>query len=68
MPAYPPPFHLTHSMIARMADIAERVGARKVAQRRGCSARTVERAAARLQAEGRLRYVGPKKGGHSDVL
>src|SRR3546814_5285272 len=29
---------------------------------------TVERAAARLQSEGRLRHVGPKKGGRWEVL
>ncbi|KGM57048.1 cell filamentation protein Fic [Lysobacter arseniciresistens ZS79] len=40
----------------------------EVARGLGCSARTVERAAARLQADGRLRYVGPKKGGHWEVL
>lgn len=34
----------------------------------GRSLRTVERAVAKLQAEGRLRYLGPKKGGHWDVL
>lgn len=32
------------------------------------SLRTVERAVAKLQTEGRLRYVGPKKGGHWDVI
>lgn len=39
-----------------------------VSRATGLSLRTVERVAARLQAEGRLRYVGPKKGGHWDVL
>lgn len=33
----------------------------------GRDLRTMERAAARLQAEGRLRYIGPKKGGRWDV-
>lgn len=40
----------------------------EVAQVIGRSVRTVERAVAKLQAEGRLRYRGPKKGGHWDVL
>lgn len=39
-----------------------------VAQAIGRSLRTVERAAAKLKAEDRLRYIGPKKGGHWDVL
>ena len=33
----------------------------------GRDLRTMERAAARMQAEGRLRYIGPKKGGRWDV-
>ena len=33
----------------------------------GRAVSTVERAAARLQAEGRLHHVGPKKGGRWDV-
>ena len=40
----------------------------EVAQALGRSLRTIERAAARLQADGRLRYQGPKKGGHWEVL
>lgn len=32
------------------------------------SLRTVERAVAKLQAEGKLRYLGPKKSGHWEVL
>ena len=33
MPAYQPPFQLSHRMTARMADIAERLGAWKAAHR-----------------------------------
>lgn len=33
----------------------------------GRDLRTIERAAARMQAEGRLCYIGPKKGGHWEV-
>ena len=40
----------------------------EVARAIGLAPSTVERAAARLQAEGRLRHVGPKKGGHWEVL
>ena len=40
----------------------------EIAQGIGRSVRTVERAAAKLQAEGKLRYVGPNKGGHWEVL
>lgn len=39
----------------------------EVADALGRARSTVERAAARLQTEGRLRHVGPKKGGHWDV-
>ena len=42
-----------------LADVADFIG-------RALS--TVERAAARLQSEGRLRHVGPKKGGRWEVL
>lgn len=34
----------------------------------GRALRTVERAAAKLQADGKLRYIGPKKGGHWEVI
>lgn len=40
----------------------------EVAQAIGRSLRTVERAAAKLQADDKLRYHGPKKGGHWEVL
>lgn len=40
----------------------------EVAEKIGKSQRTVERAAARLVDEGRLRYVGPRKGGHWETL
>lgn len=40
----------------------------EVAQATGRSLRTVERAAAKLQADGKLRYHGPKKGGRWEVL
>lgn len=40
----------------------------EVARAMGLAPSTVERAAARLQAEGRLHHVGPKKGGHWEVL
>lgn len=40
----------------------------EVARGLGCSARTVERAAAKLQEEGRLRHVGANKGGRWEVL
>ena len=38
-----------------------------VAEALGLSLSAVERAAAKLRQEGRLRYVGPKKGGHWEV-
>jgi ATP-dependent DNA helicase RecG len=34
----------------------------------GCSVRTVERAAANLQAQARLRHSGPTKGGRWEVV
>ncbi len=40
----------------------------EVAQAIGRSTRTVERIAAALQSAGKLRYRGPKKGGHWEVL
>jgi len=40
----------------------------EVADMIGKSVRTVERASAKLVREGRLRYVGPRKGGHWEVL
>lgn len=40
----------------------------EVAQAIGRSARTVERVAAQLQTEGKLRHHGPKKGGHWEVM
>lgn len=40
----------------------------EVAQAIGRSLRTVERAAAKLQADGKLRYDGPKKGGRWQAL
>lgn len=40
----------------------------EVAAQIGKSLRAVERAAAKLTSEGRLRYVGPRKGGHWEVL
>ncbi|WP_236544945.1 helix-turn-helix domain-containing protein [Aeromonas media] len=40
----------------------------QVAERIGRSTSTVERAAAALVKAGRLRFVGPRKGGHWEVL
>ena len=40
----------------------------EVAEAIGKSARAVERASAKLVQEGRLRHVGPRKGGHWEVL
>ena len=40
----------------------------EVAERIGKSVRAVERAAKKLSDQGRLKYVGPKKGGHWEVL
>ncbi len=40
----------------------------QVAETIGKSRRAVERAVAKLQEEARIRYVGPKKGGHWEVL
>jgi ATP-dependent DNA helicase RecG len=34
----------------------------------GKSLRAVERATAKLAVEGRLRYIGPRKGGHWETL
>ena len=42
-----------------LADVAEEIGR---------SIRTVERATTKLVSEGRLRYVGPRKGGHWETL
>jgi predicted transcriptional regulator len=41
---------------------------KQVAERIGRSTSTVERAAAALVKAGRLRFVGPRKGGHWEVL
>jgi len=40
----------------------------EVAEAIGRSLSAVERASAKLAKEGRLRYVGPRKGGHWEVL
>lgn len=40
----------------------------EAAQRIGRSTRTVERLASQLQAAGRLRHIGPNKGGHWEVM
>ena len=40
----------------------------EVAAALGRAVSTIERAAARLQADGKLRYQGPKKGGRWEVL
>jgi ATP-dependent DNA helicase RecG len=40
----------------------------EVAESTGRSLRAVERASARLVKDGRLRYVGPRKGGHWEVI
>lgn len=40
----------------------------EVAERLGKSVSAVERAAAKLREQGRLRHVGPRKGGHWEVL
>ena len=40
----------------------------EVAAAIGKSLRTVERVGSKLVKEGRLRHVGPKKGGHWEVL
>jgi len=39
----------------------------QVAQAIGKTTRTVERAAAHLQQQGKLRFIGPRKGGHWEV-
>ncbi|MFH1215491.1 MAG: ATP-binding protein [Pseudomonadota bacterium] len=44
------------------------LSAREVADRMGLSPRAVEKQIAKLREEGRLRRVGPAKGGHWDVL
>ncbi|WP_447202878.1 helix-turn-helix domain-containing protein [Aeromonas sanarellii] len=41
---------------------------KEVALRIGKSTSTVERATSALVKEGRLRFVGPRKGGHWEVL
>ena len=41
---------------------------KQLAERIGRSTSTVERAAAALVKAGRLRFVGPRKGGHWEVL
>ena len=40
----------------------------EVAAQIGKSVSAVERASAKLVTEGQLKYVGPKKGGHWEVL
>jgi ATP-dependent DNA helicase RecG len=44
------------------------LSARKVADRLGLSPRAVEKQIAKLREEGRIRRVGPAKGGHWEVL
>jgi ATP-dependent DNA helicase RecG len=40
----------------------------EVAEEIGKSLRAVERATAKLADDGRIRYVGPRKGGHWEIL
>jgi ATP-dependent DNA helicase RecG len=44
------------------------LAAREIAQRIGISPRAVEKQIAKLRKEGRLRRIGPAKGGHWEVL
>jgi ATP-dependent DNA helicase RecG len=44
------------------------LAAREIAQRIGISSRAVEKQIAKLRQEGRLRRIGPSKGGHWEVL
>ncbi|MCK5545466.1 MAG: winged helix-turn-helix transcriptional regulator, partial [Desulfobulbaceae bacterium] len=44
------------------------LAAREIAQRIGISPRAVEKQIAKLRQEGRLRRIGPAKGGHWEVL
>ena len=44
------------------------LAARELAQRIGISPRAVEKQIAKLRQEGRLRRIGPAKGGHWEIL
>ena len=57
----------TPDQILRMLDEKPEMTLAEVAQKIGKSLSAVERASSKLVKAGRLRYVGPKKGGHWEV-
>lgn len=58
----------TPERILRLLEAHPTMTLAEVAAEIGKSVRTVELASSRLVKEGRLKYVGPQKGGHWDVL
>jgi predicted HTH transcriptional regulator len=58
----------TPDQILRMLDEKPEMTLAEVASKIGKSLRAVERASSKLVKAGRLRFVGPKKGGHWEVI
>jgi ATP-dependent DNA helicase RecG len=58
----------TPDQILRMLDEMPEMTLAEVASKIGKSLRAVERATSKLVKAGRLRFVGPKKGGHWEVI
>ncbi|WP_447826615.1 Fic family protein [Aeromonas hydrophila] len=58
----------TPELIVNVLRLAPHLTLAEVAERIGKSARTVERSASALVKDGRLRFVGPRKSGHWEVL
>ena len=58
----------TPDQILRMLDEKPEMTLAEVALKIGKSLSAVERASSKLVKAGRLRYVGPKKGGHWEVM
>jgi predicted HTH transcriptional regulator len=58
----------TPDQILRMLDEKREMTLAEVASKIGKSLRAVERASSKLVKAGRLRFVGPKKGGHWEVI
>ena len=45
-----------------------KISAKELAYTINCSSRTIERVIAKLKKEGRIKRIGPDKGGHWEVL
>ena len=47
---------------------SSKISAKELAYTINCSSRTIERVIAKLKKEGRIKRIGPDKGGHWEVL